>query len=117
VSDCDWPVGRLRDLPAGAAREFSIGAGDWPFRGFVVHWEGQVYAYENTCPHAGHPLNLDPDRFFAPDGATLICRSHGALFEPASGLCVAGPCAGARLRALPCRVQAGEIRVRIPGET
>lgn len=114
MSTRDCPVGLLRDLPDGAAREFRVGDGDWPLRGFVVHWQGQVYAYENTCPHAGHPLNLDPDRFFGPDGATLICRSHGAMFEPTSGLCLAGPCAGASLRAWPCAVEAGEIRVRVP---
>lgn len=107
-------VARLAEIPTGTAREFRVGAGDWPYRGFVVHWQGEVYAYENICPHAGHPLNLDPDRFFAPDGAQLICRSHGALFAPASGTCVKGPCAGASLRALACWVSAGDVWVTVP---
>jgi nitrite reductase/ring-hydroxylating ferredoxin subunit len=110
----DWHVAALRELADGCAREFQIGAGDWPMRGFVVHWQGAVYAYRNRCPHAGHPLNLDPESFFAPGGKTLICASHGAQFLPASGVCVAGPCIGAALEALPCRVDAGEIWVTAP---
>jgi nitrite reductase/ring-hydroxylating ferredoxin subunit len=31
------------------------------------------------------------------------------LFEPEEGLCIAGPCSGARLRALPIRVTSGYV--------
>jgi len=110
----EWSLWPLNTLTDGTAREFRAGDGNWPFRGFVVRWQGEVYAYANTCPHAGHPLNLDPARFFAPGGEQLICRSHGALFAPESGLCVQGPCAGASLQALPCRVVGGDIRVTVP---
>src|SRR4051794_23657144 len=79
------------------AREFSIGAGDWPLRGFVVRRGSDIYAYLNRCPHAGHPLNWKPDTFFSPAGRLLLCASHGALFDPSSGYCVAGPCVGASL--------------------
>jgi nitrite reductase/ring-hydroxylating ferredoxin subunit len=34
---------------------------------------------------------------------------HGALFEMDTGLCVAGPCEGMRLRALPVRVERGYV--------
>lgn len=110
----EWELGELAELAPGSAREFSVGEGDWPFRGFVVHWGGHVYAYRNRCPHAGHPLNLALDAFFAPAGRTLICASHGAEFAPDTGACVAGPCVGARLESLPCRVHDGIIRVTAP---
>ena len=110
----DWHIGPLSELAPDAAREFQVGEGDWPTRGFVVHSDGRVYAYRNRCPHAGHPLNLSPTGFFAPAGDTLICASHGAEFLPASGLCVAGPCVGAALEVLPCRVDGGEIWVTAP---
>ena len=71
-------VARLADVEEPGALEFRVGDGDWPFRGVVVRWQGGVYAYANTCPHAGHPLNLDPAGFFTPDRTQLICASHGA---------------------------------------
>jgi nitrite reductase/ring-hydroxylating ferredoxin subunit len=96
---------RLGDLDASGAKEFSVGEGDWPLRGFVVRRAEHVAAYVNRCPHAGHPLNLSPDQFLTPDGALLLCNSHGALFTPESGVCVSGPCRGRGLQALPVRVE------------
>ena len=54
-------------------------------------------------------LNLLPDRFFTPDGALILCSSHGALFEKLTGYCVAGPCAGRSLTAVPLEVRAGYV--------
>ena len=91
------------------ARAFTIGGGDWPLRGFVVRAGPSVYGYVNRCPHAGHPLNLLPGRFLSPDGALVLCSSHGALFEKATGLCVAGPCAGRTLTPLALDVRSGLV--------
>ena len=33
----------------------------------------------------------------------LVCAAHGALYEPDTGRCVAGPCLGARLVGLRVR--------------
>ena len=66
--------------------------------GFVLRFGGQLYAYQNRCPHRGTPLDADGDRLF--DGMELICATHGARFTPDGGRCVAGPCAGDRLRRL-----------------
>jgi nitrite reductase/ring-hydroxylating ferredoxin subunit len=107
----------LADLAGGASRGFTLGTGtgsgaggggDWPLRGLVVQARaGVVRAFLNCCPHAGLPLNLKPHGFLSPDGALLMCHSHGALFEKEDGLCVAGPCAGRSLRAIPIEVDAG----------
>jgi nitrite reductase/ring-hydroxylating ferredoxin subunit len=79
-------------------------------RGVVVRLDaGGVRAYVNWCPHAGHPLNLRPHRFLTPDRALLVCSSHGALFERETGLCIAGPCAGKSLRAVPVEVLDGLV--------
>ena len=53
-------------------------------------------AYVNHCPHAGYPLNWNPDQFLAPELAVIRCVMHGALFEIETGDCFAGPCAGTR---------------------
>ncbi|MCC7257123.1 MAG: Rieske (2Fe-2S) protein [Gammaproteobacteria bacterium] len=114
-----WPehvACRLEDLTDPGTREFFVGEGDWPFRGVVVRRDGNVYAYANRCPHQGHPLNLAEDDFLVTvaGGQVLRCASHGALFVPETGLCVAGPCSGRSLRALACRVEGGAVLVRAP---
>jgi naringenin degradation protein FdeD len=107
--DVERVVCRLADLDAGSAHAFTLGEGAWPLRGFVVRSGEEVHGFVNRCPHAGHPLDLLPGRFLTPDGTLIICASHGALFEKATGYCVAGPCAGKSLTPLPLEVRAGYV--------
>ncbi|MEI5617334.1 Rieske 2Fe-2S domain-containing protein, partial [Streptomyces brasiliscabiei] len=86
--DVERVICRLDDLGPDGSRGFSIGAGDWPVRGFVVRVLDRVHGYVNNCPHARHPLNFQPNRFLTPDGALILCASHGALFEKSTGYCV-----------------------------
>jgi len=107
------PLCTIAEIAEHGARGFSVGEGDWPLRGFVVALsDGVVRAYVNTCPHAGHPLDLLPHRFLTADRSLIVCASHGALFEPDTGRCVAGPCPGRSLRPLAVRVDAaGAVRL------
>jgi len=103
------------DLADPGARGFSVGAGDWPFRGLIVRRHGEIFAYANICPHRRHPLDLQPDDFLIDNGALLRCASHGAVFSPETGLCLGGPCVNRHLLSLACRVEAdGMIVVRAP---
>lgn len=104
VLDTERVLCGVADLGEQGCRGFTLGEGDWPLRGLVLRVGSEFRAYVNRCPHAGHPLNLNPHQFLTPDGALLICSSHGALFERAGGLCIAGPCAGKSLTALPIEV-------------
>jgi nitrite reductase/ring-hydroxylating ferredoxin subunit len=107
--DLERVICRVEDLELHGARAFTIGGGDWPLRGFVVRTGRGVQGYVNRCPHAGHPLNLLPGRFLSADGALILCTSHGALFEKATGYCVAGPCAGRALTPLALDVRSGLV--------
>ncbi len=107
-------VGALGQLEDPGCREFTVGDGDWPFRGFLVREGNDVYAYENFCAHVGHPLNWSPDRFLSKDGRAIVCASHGALYEISTGRCFAGPCKGKSLRRVDCDVRNGEVYVRLP---
>ena len=109
VFDLERVVCRLTEVETHGVRAFTIGAGDWPLRGFVVRVGEAVRAYVNRCPHAGHPLNLLPGRFLTPDGTLILCSSHGALFEKDSGYCVAGPCAGRALTKVALEVRSGFV--------
>jgi nitrite reductase/ring-hydroxylating ferredoxin subunit len=103
--DVERVICRVADLEEGAARSFTIGRGDWPLRGLILRVQGELRAYENRCPHAGHPLNLRSDEFLTHDGQLLLCHSHGALFEKRTGYCMAGPCAGQSLTSLPLLIE------------
>lgn len=77
--------------------------------GFAVRHGGRVRAFVNRCPHAGTELDWNPGDFFDESGLYLICSTHGALFEPGSGRCIAGPCRGASLQPLEVVERGGEV--------
>jgi nitrite reductase/ring-hydroxylating ferredoxin subunit len=80
---------------------------------FAVRREGEVFVYLNRCPHRGVALEWQPDQFLDPSASLIQCATHGALFLIESGECVAGPCAGQSLRAIPCREDAQGIWVQL----
>ena len=114
AAETEVRVGRLDDLDDPGCREFSIGDGDWPFRGFVVRKGDKVFAYQNFCVHVGHPLNWSPHKFLTKDRSAIICASHGASYEIESGNCFAGPGAGKALRKVAVSVRDGVVFVRGP---
>jgi len=61
---------------------------------FAVRHAGTVVAYLNRCAHVAMELDWQPGYFFEPDGEFLICATHGALYDPATGACQGGACAG-----------------------
>lgn len=103
--DLERVLCRLADLQASGCREFRLGGGEWPMRGFVVRTGDGVRAYVNRCAHLRYPLNYAEDRFLSYDGSMIACFVHGALFEKDSGYCVAGPCAGQSLAPVPVRLE------------
>lgn len=100
---------RLDALVDGEATAIELaGSPDGEPRGLIVlRHADAVHAFENVCPHAGRRLDYAPGRFLLQRGS-LICAVHGATFQQADGLCIAGPCRGQHLRAVPVRVD-GEV--------
>lgn len=92
------------------ARGVVLQIGEAFFHGFVVRKDGKVAGYVDRCPHQGFPLAIELDRYLTPDGALILCGWHGAVFDPLTGDCVGGPCAGARLSPWPVTVQGGVVR-------
>ena len=72
---------------------------------FAIRLENRIHAYWNSCPHMGIPLNWVPNRFLDFDKAFIQCSSHGALFEVATGQCIAGPCSGDSLTTVDLRCE------------
>ena len=77
--------------------------------GFLVNYGGRLFAYVNRCRHLSISLDWVDNRFFTEDNRYLICANHGAVYEPATGECVWGPCFGAFLRSVPLEVSDGKI--------
>lgn len=96
------------------ARGTELAPGDERRRFFVVRKNDCYYAYRNNCPHAGAPLNWNTNQFLTYDNEFLLCSLHGAIFEIESGYCVAGPCEGDRLTAVPFEIIDGKIVIN-PG--
>lgn len=67
-------------------------------RAFAVRYDGRAYAYLNRCGHIPMEMDSRPDRFFDITGHWLICATHGAMYQPRSGACFAGPCRGGLVR-------------------
>jgi nitrite reductase/ring-hydroxylating ferredoxin subunit len=96
-------------LEENGSKGFSVS-----FRGsivniFVVRRDGRVYGYHNICPHRGTNLDWLPDRFMDPDLEYIQCATHDARFQVEDGFCVAGPCIGRRLAAIPVDVRDGQV--------
>lgn len=76
---------------------------------FTIRYAGRVYAYLNRCAHRGVELDWDAGRFFNETRQHLICATHGALYDPQTGICIHGPCRGERLVPLVVSEAEGQV--------
>lgn len=77
--------------------------------GFVVRRDGECFAYRNSCPHTGSPLDWIEHQFLDLDGALIQCSTHDARFLIDTGECVFGPCPGQSLEPLTIALRDEEI--------
>ena len=75
----------------------------------AVRRGSRVFAYVNSCPHTGAPLDFQPGRFLSLDKTLIQCSTHGALFRIEDGFCVKGPCAGKSLVPISVAVRNGAV--------
>ncbi len=107
----EWS-GAVADIPPGGSAKFPLRWRGRSVEAFVVNVGGAFHAYVNRCAHAGTPLDWWPNEFFTDDGQLLICATHGALYDPGTGRCAGGPCAGGALWPLAARVEGDRVVVR-----
>ena len=104
-------VCHLDELDDPDSRGLTLAVNERVFDVFIVRQGSQVFAYRNSCPHTGGPLDWLPNKFLNLDGDYIQCATHAALFRLDNGHCVSGPCAGDRLTSVDVVVEAGEIVV------
>ncbi|MGH8751965.1 MAG: Rieske (2Fe-2S) protein [Burkholderiales bacterium] len=97
----------LRD--GGKGVRFICEAEERTHPAFVIRYQGKIHAYLNRCAHMGLELDWMEGEFFDDSGVYLICASHGATYQPATGFCVAGPCRGASLERLAVEEKNGKV--------
>ena len=107
-------VASAEELPQGSSKKFTLSCNGDRVEGFVVNFRGSYYAYLNRCCHIPMPMDWFENQFLSEDGCFIVCATHGATYEPATGECVAGPCPGEYLERLPLRVVGGTILVVCP---
>jgi nitrite reductase/ring-hydroxylating ferredoxin subunit len=107
-------IARADELAPGSVKKFWLICRQHRIDGFLINDSGKFYAYVNRCRHMTTPLDFIRDQFFSEDRRYLMCYTHGALYEPSTGLCVGGPCKGESLYRLPVQVERGEILVGCP---
>jgi nitrite reductase/ring-hydroxylating ferredoxin subunit len=93
----------------GKGLRFAVIFGGAPGTGFVVRYQGQAYGYLNRCAHVPIELDWSEGEFFESSGLYLMCSTHGAVYEPGSGLCAGGPCKGKRLRPIAIEEKDGQL--------
>jgi nitrite reductase/ring-hydroxylating ferredoxin subunit len=84
----------------GDGVRFDVHAGGAIVPAFVVRYEGTPRAYVNACAHVAMELDWNAGKFFDSESSALICSTHGAVYDPATGACRGGPCRGGRLQPL-----------------
>ena len=84
-------------LDSGRATRFEVEYFGERAPAFVVRYRGRVYGYLNRCGHLPMELDWREGEVFDLLGHDLICSTHGATYEAATGKCLGGPCSGTPL--------------------
>lgn len=77
----------------------------------VVRRGRAVHGFVNACPHQYLPLDYRGGAILSADGARLMCSSHGAAFDAATGEGVEGPGLGCALDPVPLQVAGETVRI------
>lgn len=115
-------------LAHGQARTFTFQDGEHEGRGFVLvlRWGGgagpepgpepELVAYRNRCAHVAFDLDMGTGEFWSAKLGRIYCRTHGACYEPRSGICDRGPCVGRGLERFEVERRGQDAVVVVPAE-
>lgn len=112
----NWqPIGAASALQSAAlGLRFELNLHGKPMPAFAVRYEGQAFAYLNQCAHVAMELDWQPGHFFDLEQRYLMCATHGAVYEPTTGVCVAGPCTGKKLIPIQIKELDGTLYAAAP---
>jgi nitrite reductase/ring-hydroxylating ferredoxin subunit len=102
-------IAEENQIKEGESVKFEFQRAGKKLQGFLARYKNQLVAYENVCRHIPISLDYGDDRFFNRAKSHFICQSHGAIYDPLSGVCVGGPCTGETLKRLKIEVRGGAV--------
>lgn len=109
-------VVRVGELAPGQTKKFLLPCGTREVEGFVVNYDGTLYAYVNRCRHVPMSMDWIENRFLTEDGRYIMCATHGACYEPDTGACIDGPALGKSLISIPLSVLDDDVYATCPDE-
>jgi 3-phenylpropionate/trans-cinnamate dioxygenase ferredoxin subunit len=95
-------VGSVSDFSEGLVRAFPVDGVDIG----VVRYGGRFYAFGARCPHENYLMNYTRIR----EGGRVLCSSHFAWFDLATGKVISGP-TEKDLTQYPVRVEGADVFV------
>ncbi|MCX7353435.1 MAG: Rieske (2Fe-2S) protein [Alphaproteobacteria bacterium] len=107
--DARLTICRLDEIPDGGARGFTVETASGVRDILIVRRGDTIFAYENSCPHVGTPLDWVSDQFLSEDGSHIVCATHGAQFRIEDGMCFSGPCHGVPLPPIAVKIRDGAV--------
>jgi nitrite reductase/ring-hydroxylating ferredoxin subunit len=96
----------LAEIADGKSRVIAFPDG---FELIVVRTGEAAFGYVNECKHLQVGLNLLDDHACETNAGTILCQYHYATYRFEDGYCIAGPCQGDALTAVPLSVRAGRV--------
>lgn len=109
-------------LAHGQARTFAFDDGGHEGHGFVLmlRYEAgaaeELVAYRNRCAHVAFDLDMGTGEFWSAKLGRIYCRTHGACYEPRTGICDRGPCVGRGLERFEVERQGQDAVVLVPAQ-
>lgn len=100
----------LAELPgSGRGLRFDLHSPAGVVPAFVLRIGTAVRAYLNRCGHIPVELDWADGRFLDYAEEVIICSTHGARYDPLTGDCLGGRCAGRGLVPVPIDIVADDI--------
>jgi len=102
-----YPAAKFDDIPEGGGLCVQL---QGKKIGLFKH-QGQIYAIDDTCPHADASLS-EGEIQDSPSGCEVLCPLHYAAFNLKTGECTAPP-ADEDLTPYPIRITNGTIEIEL----
>ena len=107
-------IATVGEIAPGKTKKFLLDYAGTEVEGFVLNAGGEHHAWVNRCRHVPMSLDWVENQFFTAEGDFIQCATHGALYRPETGECVAGPPCGKSLHRIPLKIDAGTIYADCP---
>lgn len=80
----------------------------------ALRFDNKLYIYQNLCPHLNKQLANSSFHCFDDSISLIECQFHSAQFNPATGVCVSGPCLGEKLKGFVVTEKEGVFYLQPP---